>query len=71
MVQSTIKCLTFFKNKSLEQYALKKVLQEPLRTKDPMFCEKEASLTKTIITDINFLLASYFGLQIIVARHKF
>ena len=38
--------------------ALKKALQEPFRKKDFMFCEKETSLTKTIITNISFFIES-------------
>ena len=62
MVESTIKCLTFFKSKSLKQYALKTALYEVFRKKDSKFCEKETSLTKSIITDISFFLASFLGL---------
>ena len=62
MVKSTIKCLTFLKSKSLKEHTLKTALQEPFRKKDSMFCEKEASLTKTAITDVSFFLVSCLGL---------
>lgn len=64
MLQPTIKCLELFKSNSLKKHALKTVLQDPFRKKDPMFCEKEASVTKIIITDIiSFFLARFLELQ--------
>ena len=52
----TIKCLTFFKNKSLTQHALKTALQEPFMKKESKLCGKEAGLTRAIMTDINKFL---------------
>ena len=49
-----------FKSKSLKQHTLKTALQERFRKKKSKFYEKEASLNKTIITDISFFLARFF-----------
>ena len=62
MIESKIKCQVFFKWKSLKQHALKIVVQEPFRKKKSKFCEKVASLTKTIIADISFFLANFLEL---------
>ena len=63
MIESIRKCLTFFKSKPLNQHDLKTTLQEAFRKKESNFCEKEASLTKTInYTDLSFFIASFLGL---------
>ena len=55
--QQTVKYLAFFTRKLLKQHTLKIVLQEPL------FCKKEASLTKTIVLDISFFLESFLDFK--------
>ena len=60
--------MTFFKSKSLKQDASKTVLQEPFRKKESKFCEKQASLYKTIITNISFLLANFLGFQFLLVQ---
>ena len=61
----------FFRSKSLKQNVLKTTLRGSFRKRESKFCEKEASLTKTVITDISFLFASFLGLQFFVAQQSF